>query len=78
MKVALENSDLSGLEGREFLGEYTAITDSFGSDKENPVSHVTYSYATHLVDLDENGKIKLVIAAHDVGRAINPEHRGSD
>jgi len=72
LKAALENSDISDLEGREFLGEYTAVTDSFGSDKENPVSHVTYSYATHLADLDEDGKVRLVIAAHDVGRAINP------
>ena len=43
-----------------------------GSDKSNPVSHVAYGYATHLVDLDEDGRIRKVIAAHDVGRAINP------
>jgi aldehyde oxidoreductase len=72
LKAALENTDLSGLEGREFSGEYAAVTDSFGCVKENPVSHVTYSYATHLVDLDEDGKVRLVIAAHDVGRAVNP------
>ena len=63
---------LEELNGQEFYGEYLGVTDKLGSDKPNPVSHVAYGYATHLVDLDEDGKIKLVLAAHDVGKAINP------
>ena len=43
-----------------------------GSDKPNPVSHIAYGYATQVVILNNNGKISKVIAAHDVGRAINP------
>ena len=43
-----------------------------GSDKPNPVSHIAYGYATHLVDLDDDGRICKVIAAHDVGQAVNP------
>lgn len=63
---------LASLEGREFTGEYSSETDKMGSDKANPVSHVAYGYATHVVDLDEDGMLCNVIAAHDVGCAINP------
>lgn len=63
---------LEALNGQEFSGEYLGVTDKMGSDKPNPISHVAYGYATHLVDLDEDGKIRLVLAAHDVGKAINP------
>ena len=44
-----------------------------GSDKPNPISHVAYSYATQVVLLNPEGKIEKVVAAHDVGRAINPK-----
>ena len=63
---------LEELEGREFLGEYLAKTDPMGADKPNPVSHVAYGYATQVVCLREDGTIEQVVAAHDVGRAINP------
>jgi len=33
---------------------------------------VAYSYATHVVLLDADGMLERVVAAHDVGRAINP------
>ena len=38
----------------------------------NPTTHLTFSYATQLVILNDEGRIERVIAAHDVGRAINP------
>ncbi|MGA1261756.1 MAG: molybdopterin cofactor-binding domain-containing protein, partial [Ilumatobacteraceae bacterium] len=39
----------------------------------NPIIHSTFGYATQLVVIDrESGKIEHVIAAHDVGRAVNP------
>jgi len=73
LREALEEAgSLEALEGRSFFGEYTGATDRIGADKENPVSHIAYGYATHLVELDENGYIARVVAAHDVGRAINP------
>lgn len=72
LKWALEGRDLSAVEGVDFHQEYTGITDKLGSDRPNPISHVAYGYATHLVELDENGRIHRVVAAHDVGRAVNP------
>jgi len=68
----LRKSSLAELEGKEYYQEYHAITDPMNSGKENPVSHVAYGYATQVVILDEEGKIRKVVAAHDVGRAINP------
>ena len=73
LKEALEGKELKDLIGQEFYGEYLAATDPLGADKPNPVSHVAYGYATHLCVLDkETGRIKKLIAAHDVGKAVNP------
>lgn len=68
----LQTHTLEQLNGREYKGEYLAATDPMGSDKKNPVSHVAYGYATQVVLLDENGMLEKVVAAHDVGKAINP------
>ncbi|MDD3920553.1 MAG: selenium-dependent xanthine dehydrogenase [Eubacteriales bacterium] len=63
---------LAALEGKEYLGEYSGVTDKMGSDKPNPVSHIAYGYATHLVELDDEGRLLKVTAVHDVGQAVNP------
>ena len=74
LKGALDKEgSLSALNGREFYGEYTGVTDKMGSPKEHPVSHVAYSYATQVVELNDNGTIKRVLAAHDVGTPVNPK-----
>jgi selenium-dependent xanthine dehydrogenase len=72
LKQDLASQSLEALEGREYYREYSGVTDPFGSDKPNPVSHVAYSYATQVVLLDAAGKVERVVAAHDVGTAINP------
>ncbi|MEG2421656.1 MAG: molybdopterin cofactor-binding domain-containing protein, partial [Oscillospiraceae bacterium] len=72
LKNSLQNRDLAALEGVRFHQEYTGITDKLGADLPHPVSHVAYGYATHLVELNDDGTLKRVIAAHDVGRAVNP------
>jgi selenium-dependent xanthine dehydrogenase len=73
LKEALQKATLADLEDGEYCGEYYGKTDPLDSGKLNPVSHVAYSYATHVVILDEKGKVHKVVAAHDVGRAINPK-----
>ena len=74
LKDALDKEgSLSALNGREFYGEYTGVTDKMGSPKEHPVSHVAYSYATQVVELNDDGTIKRVLAAHDVGTPVNPK-----
>lgn len=63
---------LKDLEGKEYIGEYAPKTDPIGSPKPNPISHVAYGYATQLFIMDKEGKVVKVIAAHDIGKAINP------
>ncbi len=70
---ALEGKTLADLEDQEFYGEYLAKTDPLGAQVPNPVSHVAYGYATQMCILDkETGEIKKMVAAHDVGKAVNP------
>jgi selenium-dependent xanthine dehydrogenase len=72
LKAELETMKLSELEGREYYDEFVAITDKMGTAKPNPVSHIAYGYATQVVILDDERRVAKVIAAHDVGKAINP------
>lgn len=62
---------LKDLEDREFYGEYSAKTDSMGAIKENPISHVSYSYGAQVVILNKEGKVEKVVAAYDVGTPVN-------
>lgn len=63
---------LEQLDGKLYKGEFDFKTDPLGSPKQNPVSHIAYGYATQLVVIDKEGELVKVVAAHDVGRAINP------
>lgn len=69
--VRFTGSDLDALSGREYIGEYLGKTDKMGADVANPVSHVAYGYATHVCILNEDGTIRKMVAAHDVGRVVN-------
>ncbi|MVX65275.1 selenium-dependent xanthine dehydrogenase [Clostridium chromiireducens] len=72
LKIELEKGlTLKDLEGREFHGEYSAKTDPMGAIKENPISHVSYSYGAQVVILNEKGKVEKVVAAYDVGTPVN-------
>ena len=72
----LKHSTLEQLIGREYTGDYICnFTTKPGTPEAltNPTTHMTFSYATQVVILDDNGRIERVVAAHDVGRAINPK-----
>ena len=66
------DGDLSALEGLEYFAEFFDPTDKLGADKPNPKSHVAYGFATHVVVLDDDGRVKEVWAAHDSGKVVNP------
>ena len=73
LMAAKEGKTLADLAGQEFYGEYFAKTDPLGADIPNPVSHVAYGYATQMCILDRaTGRIEKFVAAHDVGKAVNP------
>ena len=61
--------------GVDYEGEYVVDwTNSLQDPVEHPVLHSTFGYAAQVVIMDrETGKIERIVAAHDVGRAINPD-----
>ncbi|MBQ7502794.1 selenium-dependent xanthine dehydrogenase [bacterium] len=72
LREALQSvQSLADLEGQEFFGEYSAQTDPLGAVKENPISHIAYSYGVQVVVLDEEGRFKKVVSAFDVGTPVN-------
>jgi xanthine dehydrogenase molybdenum-binding subunit len=71
LKAALDGQPLEALAGQEFRGEF-AVDWTTPNDAEEPVTHIAYAWVTQVVILDDEGRLEKVIAAHDVGRAINP------
>ena len=64
---------MARLAGREYHGEVRiAGTTPLGAPVANPVTHFAYGWATQVVILRPDGAIEKVIAAHDVGKIINP------
>jgi xanthine dehydrogenase molybdenum-binding subunit len=73
LKAELNGNGLADLAGREFYGEVVVDwTHKPGTDVEDPVTHFAYGWAVQVVILDEEGRVEKVIAAHDVGKAMNP------
>jgi selenium-dependent xanthine dehydrogenase len=72
----LKQFPIENLAGREYREDYVCnFTTKPGTPEavKNPTTHMTFSYATQVVILDEDGRLDRVVAAHDVGRAINPK-----
>ena len=63
---------IKALEGCEFGYVYLEPTDKLGADVPNPKSHICYGFATHVVILDNDGRVSEVYAAHDSGKVVNP------
>lgn len=75
VKLAADLGDksLDALAGREYYGEYVCdFTVKPGTKTDDPKTHMTFGYATQVVILDDDGRLQRVVAAHDVGKAINP------
>jgi len=66
-----EGRTIGELEGEEFYGEYTCVTDPIDTDKEHPFSHATYTYGVQVAALDDTGEVKKMYAVYDVGQIIN-------
>ncbi|MGI9605671.1 MAG: molybdopterin-dependent oxidoreductase [Acidimicrobiales bacterium] len=75
VKAACEAALADGCQiGIDYGGEYRIDwTNSLNEGLENPIIHSTFGYAAQLVVLDpDSGDVENVVAAHDVGRAVNP------
>ncbi len=70
-RVANEHGQKPGV---DYYGEYRVDwTNALEDEVENPILHSAFGYACQLVVADKDtGKIEKVVAAHDVGRAVNP------
>lgn len=68
-----EKKTLRDLAGKTYYGEVLIDdTVSLESKVEKPKTHFAYGYATQVVILDDDGRVKKVVAAHDVGKVLNP------
>jgi xanthine dehydrogenase molybdenum-binding subunit len=61
------------LAGRTYYGE-VLIDDTVSLENRTarPKTHFAYGFATQVVILDDEGRVSKVVAAHDVGRVMNP------
>ncbi|NDB06474.1 MAG: hypothetical protein EBX95_12260 [Acidimicrobiia bacterium] len=74
VKAACEAARADGCRtGIDYHGEYRVDWTQKLGEVENPTIHSTFGYAAQLVAIDRaTGRIVEVVAAHDVGRAVNP------
>jgi selenium-dependent xanthine dehydrogenase len=64
---------LSDLVGRVYAGDVLIDdTTELGADVPKIKTHTAFGYATQVCILDDDGRVARFVAAHDVGRAVNP------
>ncbi len=64
---------LADLAGRVYAAdEVVDDTTALGADVPRIKTHTSYGFATQVVILDADGRVERVVAAHDVGRVVNP------
>jgi selenium-dependent xanthine dehydrogenase len=66
---------VADLAGRVYAGEVKIDdTTPLNAPKDGRIkTHTAFGWATQMVVLDDKGAVARVVAAHDVGRAINPQ-----
>ncbi len=73
LRQDLETQTLADLVGHVYEGEWVVDwTTKPGKESDKTLTHYSYSYATQLVVLDDDGQIAKVTAAHDAGKIFNP------
>jgi xanthine dehydrogenase molybdenum-binding subunit len=71
LRAELDGGRLEDLAGREFYGE-VVVDWTTTNDAPEPVTHMAYAWCTQVAILDDEGRLVKMVAAHDVGKAINP------
>lgn len=66
---------LDRLAGKVYAGDILIDDTTAPGERKNGKikTHTAFGWATHVAVLDAAGKVERMIAAHDVGRAINPQ-----
>lgn len=68
-----DGKSLEELSGQVFSADILVDDTTALYDKSRPPkTHSAYSFATQLCLLDGQGKVEKLVAAHDVGRVVNP------
>ncbi len=75
VRDACRKADSGGrVAGVDYEGEFVVDWTQHLGEVDNPTIHSAFGYAAQLVIADpETGAIEKVLAAHDVGRAVNPQ-----
>ncbi|MDP6839489.1 MAG: molybdopterin-dependent oxidoreductase, partial [Planctomycetota bacterium] len=75
LRAALdEGRTLEEMIGEVFAADIVVDDTTAPQDTSRPAKpHTAYGYATQVCILDGEGRVERIVAAHDVGRAINPE-----
>lgn len=69
----LNAKSLDQLVGNVYTGKWVCNwTTKPEADVEEIITHYSYSYATQVVVLNDEGEIDTIYAAHDAGKIINP------
>jgi xanthine dehydrogenase molybdenum-binding subunit len=64
---------IADLAGRVYAAdELVDDTTALGAEAPRIKTHTSYGFATQVVILDAQGRVERVVAAHDVGRVVNP------
>lgn len=73
LRQDLKKHTLEDLVGNVYEGTWVCDwTTKPGADVAEIITHYSYSYATQVVVLDNDGRIETVYAAHDAGKIVNP------
>ncbi|MER2599982.1 MAG: selenium-dependent xanthine dehydrogenase [Caldilineales bacterium] len=73
LALDLQQHALAELVGRQYDGFWKCDwTTKPETVTDTPITHYSYSYATQLVILDDEGQIEKIVAAHDAGKIFNP------
>jgi CO/xanthine dehydrogenase Mo-binding subunit len=73
IKKDLKKFSFDELKGRKYFGKYICDwTTKPGAKTGKVITHFAYGYATQLVILTDDGEIEKVVAAHDIGKNLNP------
>ncbi len=73
LKEDLKSKSLAELSGKLYSGTWVCDwTTKPGANVPEIITHYSYSYATQVVILNEEGEIEKIVAAHDAGKIINP------
>ena len=73
LKADLDTQPLDALVGNIYAADvFVDDTTAPGAKVKTVKTHTAFGYATQVCALDGEGRVERIVAAHDVGRVVNP------